>query len=238
MTQAMLIAHCGTRKITRDELRDIPAPAETETHKPVSHYTLIKELTLTLSYRNLVVTRDEYAVSADGMRMFGVLDLNSRADGFCFSIGVRNGNDKTMRLSMVAGLRVIVCDNMLFAGDFKPVLRKHTKAMELTDLIAVGVEKIQRNFDPMAQQVNEWRARALSDLTAKSVIYDACLTERIFPRTILLAVHRHYFAPEIEEFRPRTMWSLANAFTSAFKWLKPVSQFQMTAKLGAFLEKL
>lgn len=238
MTQATLIAHCGTRKITRDELRDIPAPPETDTHKPISHYRLIKELTLTLSYRSLVVTRDEYAVSADGMRMFGVLDLSSRVDSFCFSIGVRNGNDKSMRLSMVAGMRVTVCDNMLFAGDFKPVLRKHTKVMDLTDLIAVGVEKIQRNFDPMVRQVEEWKARTLSDSTAKSVIYDACLTEHLFPRHLLPAVHRHYFTPEIEEFRPRTMWSLANAFTSAFKGLKPVSQFQTTAKLGAFLEKL
>jgi hypothetical protein len=116
------------------------------------------------------------------MRMFGVLNLNSRADSFCFSIGVRNDNDKSMRLSMVAGLRVTVCDNMLFAGDFKPVLRNHTKAMELTDLIAVGVEKIQRNFDPMARQVEEWKAHALSDAIAKSVIYDACLTEKLFPR--------------------------------------------------------
>jgi hypothetical protein len=238
MTEATLIAHSGTRKITREELQEIPAPPESETHKPISHAKIIEELTLTLSYRNLVVTRDEYAVSADGMRMFGVLDLNSRMNGFCFSIGVRNGNDKSMRFSMVAGLRVTVCDNMLFAGDFKPVLRKHTKAMEITDLIAVGIEKIQRNFDPMARQVEDWKARMLPDLHAKSIIYDACLAEKLFPRNLLPSVHRHYFTPEYDEFRPRTLWSLANAFTSAFKGLKPTSQFQMTAKLGAFLEKL
>jgi hypothetical protein len=234
--EATLIAHCGTQKITRAELEQIPAPPQTETHKPVSHAKIIEELSLTLAYRSLVVTRDEYAVSADGMRMFGVLDLSSRTDGFCFSIGVRNGNDKSMRLSMVAGLRVTVCDNMLFAGDFKPVLRKHTKAMELTDLIAVGVEKIQRNFDPMARQMEEWKGRTIPDPLAKSVIYDACLTEKLFPRNLLPAVHRHYFSPEHEEFRPRTLWSLANAFTAAFKELKPIRQFQATAKLGAFLE--
>jgi len=238
MMEATLIAHCGTRKITRDELQQIPAPPETATHKPVSHARIIEELTLTLAYRSLVVTRDEYAISADGMRMFGVLDLSSGTDGFRFSIGVRNGNDKSMRLSMVAGLRVTVCDNMLFSGDFKPVLRKHTKAMELTDLVAVGVEKIQRNFDPMARRIEEWKARALPDTRAKSLIYDACLTEKLFPRNLLPAVHRHYFTPEFEEFQPRTLWSLTNAFTAAFKTLKPIPQFQMTAKLGAFLEKL
>jgi hypothetical protein len=40
----------------------------------------------------------------------------------------------------------------------------------------------------------------------------------------------------LEEFRPRTSWSLSNAFTSAFKDLEPIPQFRATAKLGEFLE--
>jgi hypothetical protein len=39
-----------------------------------------------------------------------------------------------------------------------------------------------------------------------------------------------------EEFRPRTIWSLPNAFTSAFKELEPIPHFKATAKLGEFLE--
>jgi hypothetical protein len=45
-----------------------------------------------------------------------------------------------------------------------------------------------------------------------------------------------YFAPEHEDFQPRTMWSLSNAFTSAFKELDPIPQFKATAKLGPYLE--
>jgi hypothetical protein len=32
------------------------------------------------------------------------------------------------------------------------------------------------------------------------------------------------------------MWSLSNAFASAFKELDPIPQFRATAKLGSFLE--
>jgi len=32
------------------------------------------------------------------------------------------------------------------------------------------------------------------------------------------------------------MWSLSNAFASAFKELDPIPQFRATAKLGNFLE--
>ena len=45
-----------------------------------------------------------------------------------------------------------------------------------------------------------------------------------------------YFEPKYEEFRPRTIWSLSNAFTSALKELEPIPQFKLTAKLGEFLE--
>lgn len=48
--------------------------------------------------------------------------------------------------------------------------------------------------------------------------------------------HDHYFGPQYEEFKPRTIWSLSNAFTSAFKELDPIPQFKATAKLAGFLE--
>jgi hypothetical protein len=36
---------------------------------------------------------------------------------------------------------------------FKPVLAKHSKSFSLIDCIAVGVDRMQRNFEPMRKQV-------------------------------------------------------------------------------------
>jgi hypothetical protein len=41
-------------------------------------------------------------------------------------------------------------------------------------------------------------------------------------------VHKNYFNPENEAFQRRTLWSLSNAFTSAFKELRTLRQFQAT----------
>lgn len=49
-------------------------------------------------------------------------------------------------------------------------------------------------------------------------------------------VHDLYSDPPHDELAPRTMWSLSNAFTSAFKELHPIPQFKATAKLVGFLE--
>ena len=47
---------------------------------------------------------------------------------------------------------------------------------------------------------------------------------------------RRFFEPTYDEFKSRTIWSLSNAFTSAFKALEPIPQFKATAKLGEFQE--
>jgi hypothetical protein len=171
--------------------------------------------------------------------MFGVLDIDyeyATLDPFRFSIGLRNANDKTMRLGMTIGYRVFVCDNMAFRGDFTPVLAKHSRRLDLVETLAIGVDRMQRGFDPLRQQITGWQQSELSDDAAKLVIYEAFLDGGLpLPRHLLPIVHRHYFRPEYEAFHARTLWSLSNAFTSAFKELKPVRQFQATAKLGGFI---
>src|SRR5882757_6483321 len=123
------------------------------------------------------------------------------------------------------------------AGDFTPGLAKHSKSFSLVDCISVGVEPGERNFDPMKRQVEAWQRSELTDATAKVVIYEAFVEAKLeAPKPLARAVHDLYFEPKYEEFRSRTIWSLSNAFTSAFKELDPIPQFKATAKLGEFLE--
>ncbi len=124
-------------------------------------------------------------------------------------------------------------------GVFTPVLAKHTKNLSLVDILAVGVDRMQRNLDPMRKQVETWKGTRLPDESAKLVIYRAFVEGELdVPKHLARRVHDLYFDPQIEEFAPRTTWSLSNAFTSAFKELDPIPQFRATAKLGAFLESV
>jgi len=117
------------------------------------------------------------------------------------------------------------------------VLAKHSKSFSLIDCISVGVDRMQRNFEPMNEQVEAWQGRELTDVTAKLVIYEAFLEGKLeAPKHLARTVHDLYFDTKYEEFRPRTIWSLSNAFRSAFKELDPIPQFKATGKLGEFLE--
>ena len=96
---------------------------------------------------------------------------------------------------------------------------------------------MQRNFEPMRRRVESWQGFELTDVTAKVFIYEAFVEGKLeAPKHLARSVHDLYFEPRYEEFQPRTIWSLSNAFTSAFKELEPIPQFRATAKLGEFLE--
>jgi hypothetical protein len=114
-----LIGYQG-KTIDREALALVPTPPATATHLPIPHYEIVTALVETLGFRHIGVVDDEYAVSPDGMKMFGVLDLETEMDGCRFAIGIRNSHDKSMRLALTAGLRVFVCSNMAFSGDFTP----------------------------------------------------------------------------------------------------------------------
>jgi hypothetical protein len=52
--------------------------------------------------------------------MFGVLDLKASFEECRFAIGIRNANNKRFRLACTFGLRVFVCYNLAFRGDYRP----------------------------------------------------------------------------------------------------------------------
>jgi hypothetical protein len=90
----------------------------------------------------------------------------------------------------------------------------------------------------MKKQVEAWKATRIADEAAKLVIYRAFVEGELdVPKHLARRVHDLYFNPQLEEFAPRTTWSLSNAFTRAFKELDPIPQFKATAKLASFVER-
>ena len=233
-----LLAHRGAQLVGRHDLLALQTPDATATHKPIAHAEVVQALVETLGFRRLSVVNDQYAVTPDGMRMFGVLALDVEGSGIRLAIGVRNSHDKSCSLALTVGYKVFVCDNLAFHGDFSPIMKKHTKRVDIQDVMALAVDRMQRHFEPMQRQVDAWRGFELPDDRARLIIYRAFIEDQLdAAKHLARVVHQQYFEPEHEEFRPRTLWSLSNAFTSAFKKLDPIPAFNATAKLGPFIEQ-
>ena len=88
-----------------------------------------------------------------------------------------------------------------------------TRAMPLTGLATFRSRQLRK-------QVEAWPRCELADVTAKVFIYEAFVGGKLeAPKHFARTVHDLYFEPKYEDFRSRTIWSLSNAFTSAFKEL-------------------
>ncbi|MDP1570823.1 MAG: DUF932 domain-containing protein [Vicinamibacterales bacterium] len=234
-----LMLHRGAELIGRQNLPELVTPDPTETHVPIPHHRLVESVLESLAYRKIEVTRDQYAVSPDGMNMFGFLQVNIEHEGVQLALGLRNSHSKQFSLGIVAGYRVFVCDNLAFHGAFAAITkRKHTKHLEreLIEVVSVGVDRIQRHFDKVRSDIDAWRGFELPDGRAKEVIYDAFIGRGIdAPQHLGKRVHQLYFAGVEPAFFPRNMWSLSNAFTSAFKELDPIPQMKAAESLQPFL---
>ena len=71
----------GNERCDQPRWWSIPTPPATETHRPIPHHEIVQALIETLGFRHIGVVHDEYAVSPDGMKMFGVLDLATEMNG-------------------------------------------------------------------------------------------------------------------------------------------------------------
>ena len=104
--------------------------------------------------------------------------------------------------------------------------------MMLRSLFSGGVRL--RSWELIRKRVDFIRYKVLPVTTAQALTYRA-FTEGKFPVRLLKSAHRRYFEPKHDEFKTRTVWSLSNAFTSAFKEARPDRQYELTARLGKFL---
>lgn len=52
-----------------------------------------------------------------------------------------------------------------YLGTFTPVLSKQSKSFKLIDCVSVGVDRMQRNYEPMRKPVEAWQKSELTDVT-------------------------------------------------------------------------
>jgi hypothetical protein len=81
-----------------------------------------------------------------------VPDLNKQFEVICKwvrNLGTTFGAGRF--ISRQQRTAVPVCN--VVPGAFTPVLAKHSKSFSLIDCISVGVDRIQRNFEPMRKQL-------------------------------------------------------------------------------------
>jgi hypothetical protein len=115
MSEAKLMLHCGARKVTLDELREVPCPAPEGRWRPVPHATVLEHAVGALESAGYGVAKMDLGLARDDARFFATLTLRSELiEGVSMAVGVRSSLDKSLSLGWCCGQRVFVCDNLAF----------------------------------------------------------------------------------------------------------------------------
>lgn len=230
MENATLMAHVDSGKVTYEDLRKYPVPTATGRWRPVAHAELVDTLKEQIN-QHYRIAREEYAVSQNGAKLFGVMDLESElVPGMAKSIGFRHSNDKQIAIQIVAGGRVFVCDNMALYGNMTVLRAKHTFGFNLGDRIHTGLEKWEKDVVVLREKVQELSKREVTDREAQALLakslYDGIITFQTFKVAYDLFFEKAPRTPEqYPDCAPRTVWGLHNALTRALKVSTPNVQF-------------
>ena len=115
------------------------------------------------------------------------------------SIGIRNAKKERFRLAYTVGLRVVVCHDLAFRGDYTPVFAKHSKHFHSKTRSQSEWTGCNRNFDLMRRRVEGWGVQQLSG-EAELTIYRAFIEGDLeVPKHLARRVHALYFNPQPEE---------------------------------------
>jgi hypothetical protein len=236
-----LMIHCGAHKVEEPRVRNAATPLPTETHFPIPHKTLLDETLRLVGAHGLEVVNAAHALHGDDSKYFGLLEVAPKAsaaparlamtggDGASHTdgaivkpdhatiIGLRNSHDKSFAAGLVVGSQVFVCDNLAFSGEVT-MRRAHTKHImrDLPALLEAAMGKLMGLRNHQEHRIQAYKDADLGSRDAHDLIIRG-LRAGVVPSSRVIKVVNEWEKPSHEEFEPRTVWSLFNAFTEVGK---------------------
>ena len=215
-----LLLHCGGRAVDRQLVEACQTPVATPTWQPIPHHELVQQVEQTVCANGLIIGEQAHSLSHDGNRYFGITEIRregAAAQDYSWVMGIRNSHDKTYPAGLVCGAQVFVCDNLSFSGEVK-MTRKHTLHImrDLGHVVQQAVGRLSEMWHVQDGRIRAYRDAEITDiqthdLIVKAVDVGAC------PNQALPKVLKAWRQPPHEDFQPRTVYSLFNAFTEASK---------------------
>jgi hypothetical protein len=199
------------------ELLACPVPASTRTYAPVSHADLIEAVKEELDKRGLVLKDERYQHNRSGQQLFGHMTVGGGNGEQDLALGFRNSYDKSLLLGAAAGARVIVCSNLMFAGDFK-VQKMHTPSH-----LSAGIQSLMREVvDSLEAQFKRIQldTEKLKQVEVNPRLIHEILGELFYSESVVNEAQLRIIRGELREqtnFGDGTLWDIYNHTTEALK---------------------
>jgi hypothetical protein len=199
-----LIAHVDTKRCKLEDVLSVPTPPRTKTWGVIGHGDLVESLSNAVMDTKFDIISQEYSLSRDGGKMFGVWTLQKEGEEPSIDahkmIGFRNSINKTLAVGVTAGRRVTVCDNLLFSGDFV-TYQKHVGRLNqnyLQEEAYRAVESMEQKLVDFGKWHDELKFGRLTQADAETLMCKA-VRKNVLPEGQMGKFWRLFFDKKNED---------------------------------------
>lgn len=207
-----------------EQIKNLEFEAQGPRHVPVPHYEAIEFFKERLTDHKIEIVRERAVLSPDHMKCMFVADVRPEGkveEGFIFSVGFINNNDRTRAFTGIAGTTVYVNNAQMYISDNSFKTRHTTTVREmLMDRSAHIIEWFNAFYMQQSKKIEEMKNTNISDIEVGKLLLNYVRAKYIISSTNIKRIVQEWDKPKYEDFKPRTLWSLQNTCAEVFKRIK------------------
>ena len=207
-----------------DMLSNLEFESQGPRHVPVPHDYAIEFFKNSLMEHNIEIIRERAMLSPDTMKLMFVADVrpNGKAEeGFVFSVGFINNNDRTKAFTGIAGTTVYVNNAQWYVSDNSFKTRHTTTVREmLAERSAHIINWFNEYYQQQSGVIERMKNTQITDKDVGGLVLAYIREKYVLSSTNIKRIVDEWDKPKHEEFKPRTLWSLQNACAEVFKKVK------------------
>ena len=225
----LMYSTANDKPITRNQLAMIPTPqSRGRFHRPYPFDTYVEDVHDALDRVDIEAVGEEYAVTKDHQRMFGVMEIQPKVhEGEYISkldwkllLGLRGAHDQSIGRGLVIGSQVLVCSNLCFSGNVADFKTKQTTfiASRLPGLIRDAVMQIPAMAERQEKVYDRYKDCQVRDRWGDAALVEMFRQDGLSSAQLGRAINE-WHEPTFKEHADLgwNAWRLMNAATQALK---------------------
>lgn len=227
-------------RISEEMLREIPITdrgARSEKWQGIQHGVLADTIIGRATEAGLQVVDSNWFVKNDGDVLYGHVDFkygvtigeDPTTKDYNFSLGIRHSNCGRYALGFIVGAKILISESGFMCSEIQ-LNRRHTFKVVLEDVIDDGIAEYINLASEVEDKIKKLKNYKIDDRDASFVILKSH-DYNLLPFRYVEHVWHEWSSPRFHTFRPRTAWSLYNAFTTVSKEMQPNRQVYLLRQL-------
>ena len=212
--------------VTRNDMRYLETPQPMGSrHNPVPFAGFADSVYDAINNSGYVVDNEQYAITKDQQRMFGMLQISPRNElaaktGWQLCVGLRGAHDQKISRGVAIGSRVMVCSNLCFHGDLGNWKTRQTTniADRLPGMVADAVSGISRAHNQLTIDFDRFNSQNIELNQGDEILVDIFRSGGFSASQLGRAI-KDWKEPSVPEHTSggRNLWWLFNSATEALK---------------------